>query len=368
MASSSAQSPQSPKAASPTPAAAPAALLSEEAATAAGILPASHWADQPLHEEHSDDDTASTLGSIASSTASLTSTIIEYRTHHGRTYHGEIGDAEGWEPNDKRHLESMDIAHHCFTICTGGKLFLSPLDKKKVQKVLDVGTGTGMWAIDFADEFPHAEVIGTDITPIQPSWVPPNVKFELDDCNREWTWPENTFDFINLRMLIGVIQDWDAVFREAYRTCKPGGYVESMCASCHFVSDDGSIKPGTALAQWGNIWYEGGRAFGRTFEVYNKDIQRKDMEAAGFVDIEFKDMVIPVGVWHPDKDAAERGLWWKMTLEADLEGYLNYICHTLLGWKEEETKVYCAHVRKEWNDPKIHGYVMGRVVWGRKPE
>jgi hypothetical protein len=29
---------------------------------------------------------------------------------------------------------------------------------------------------DFADEYPNAEVIGTDISPIQPSWVPPNLK------------------------------------------------------------------------------------------------------------------------------------------------------------------------------------------------
>lgn len=28
-----------------------------------------------------------------------------------------------------------------------GQLYLSPLDKKKVQKVLDVGTGSGLWAM-----------------------------------------------------------------------------------------------------------------------------------------------------------------------------------------------------------------------------
>ncbi|EAA30122.1 S-adenosyl-L-methionine-dependent methyltransferase [Neurospora crassa] len=359
---------QSPKAASPTPATAPAPLLSAEAAAAVGILPASHWADQPLPEEHADDDTASTIGSVLSSTASLSSTILQYRTHHGRTYHGDIGNAEGWEPNDERHLESMDIAHHCFTVCYGGKLFLSPLNTKKVQKVVDIGTGTGLWAIDFADEFPHVEVIGTDITPIQPSWVPPNVQFELEDCNQEWTWADNTFDFINIRMLIGVVEDWYALFRQAYRTCKPGGYVESFVCSCHFVSDDGSIKPGTALDQWGNIWAQGGKKFGRTFDIYEEDLQRKGMEAAGFVDIDFKDMMVPIGVWHPDKDAAERGLWWKMTLDMDLEGYLNYVCHSLLGWKPEETKAFCAHCKKEWNDPNIHGYVMARIVWGRKPE
>lgn len=29
---------------------------------------------------------------------------------------------------------------------------------------------------DFASEFPDAKVIGTDLSPIQPTWVPPNLK------------------------------------------------------------------------------------------------------------------------------------------------------------------------------------------------
>ena len=169
-------------------------------------------------------------------------------------------------------------------------------------------------------------------------------------------------------MLIGVVQDWDALFQQAFRCAKPGGYVESFVTSCHFVSDDGSIKPGSAMDQWGKVWYEGGKALGRTFELLDEDVQRKGMEAAGFIDIEFKDFCTPVGVWHPDKDAHERGLWWKITLESDLEGYLNYICHQLLGWKPEETRAFCAVVKKEWNDPNNHGYVTGRVAWGRKPE
>jgi methylase of polypeptide subunit release factors len=31
----------------------------------------------------------------------------------------------------------------------------------------DVGTGTGIWAIDFADQYNNAEVTGTDLSPIQ---------------------------------------------------------------------------------------------------------------------------------------------------------------------------------------------------------
>jgi ubiquinone/menaquinone biosynthesis C-methylase UbiE len=59
------------------------------------------------------------------------------------------------------------INHHLLTTGLGGKLFLAPLDKP--AKVLDVGTGTGIWAIDFADEFPESEVTGIYLSPIRRS-------------------------------------------------------------------------------------------------------------------------------------------------------------------------------------------------------
>lgn len=245
--------------------------------------------------------------------------------------------------------------------CSLGSPVLSPAILSLINTIL-------LPRSDFADEFPNAIVIGTDVSPIQPSWVPPNVKFELDDCNQEWTWADNTFDFVHMRMLMGVIADWYDIFRQAYRTCKPGGYVETFIGSPQFKSDDGSVKPDSALGQWGKVFSEGGKKFGRTFDGVEEDLQRKGMEAAGFVDIEVKDILCPIGTWHPDKEAAERGLWWKMSLDMDLEGYLTYICANLLGWTVEETKVYCAHVRKEWADRSIHGYVWLRVAWGRKPE
>lgn len=175
---------------------------------------------------------------------------------------------------------------------------------------------------DFADEFPNAEVIGTDVTPIQPSWVPPNVKFELEDCNQEWTWPDNTFDFVNLRYLVGVVDNWDALFRNAYRVAKPGAWVESWVPSSHFLSDDGSVKEGGALDQWSKVFREGGKRIGKTFSVFEDNLQRTGMEAAGFVDIQTKDFNIPLGIWPEDKTEAEKGLWFKMAVESDLEGKL----------------------------------------------
>lgn len=40
---------------------------------------------------------------------------------------------------------------------------LSKAPVKSPQKVLDLGTGTGIWAIDYAHEHPEAEVIGLDL-------------------------------------------------------------------------------------------------------------------------------------------------------------------------------------------------------------
>lgn len=37
-----------------------------------------------------------------------------------------------------------------------------------------------------ADENPHCQVMGTDLSLTQPSWVPPNCRFEIDDFNEEW--------------------------------------------------------------------------------------------------------------------------------------------------------------------------------------
>jgi hypothetical protein len=70
---------------------------------------------------------------------------------------------------------------------------------------------------DFADEFPSAEVIGTDLSPIQPSFVAPNCKFEVDDACVEWTYAPDSFDFVHVRALYGSVADWPAFYTEAFK-------------------------------------------------------------------------------------------------------------------------------------------------------
>jgi ribosomal protein L11 methylase PrmA len=47
-------------------------------------------------------------------------------------------------------LTVQDLQHHIHLLANNGKLATAPFDPDfKIHRVLDVGTGTGIWAIDF---------------------------------------------------------------------------------------------------------------------------------------------------------------------------------------------------------------------------
>ncbi|KAK1763691.1 S-adenosyl-L-methionine-dependent methyltransferase [Phialemonium atrogriseum] len=331
------------------------------------ILPPQHWV-QAAQDNASDDDGDSALGEdAASSTASITSTILNYRTIHGRTFHSETGNAQYWGSNDDKKNESMDIGHHLMTLTMDGKLYRAPL-KKNIKKALDIGTGTGIWAIDFADEYPDTEVIGTDVSPIQPGWVPPNLKFEIEDCTRPWTFRPDCMDYVHIRLLVGSVIDWTELFREAYKVLKPGGYLESYEASPAMESDDGTVDDKSAMHQWGKFFIEGGRKLGRTFTVIDDKVQRKAMEEAGFVDIEEWDCKVPIGGWAQDPKLKEIGQYAQLSLEQDSEGWVLFMANVMVGWSKEEIQVYTTQLRREIRSGKKHAFYRQRVVWGRKPE
>lgn len=72
-------------------------------------------------------------------------------------------------PNDEIELDRLDLTHQMLKICMGNKLFLAPIGEQPL-KILDIGTGTGIWAMEMADEFPLADIVGTDLSPTQPAW------------------------------------------------------------------------------------------------------------------------------------------------------------------------------------------------------
>lgn len=176
---------------------------------------ASVASDQEIEvdDTYEDGDSAYDSGSLQSDTTSLLSQITKYRYENNRRYHS-YKDGEYWGPNDEQQNNQLDIAHHLFLMTLGDRLFLAPIGDNP-QNVLDVGTGTGIWAMDFADQFPSAQVTGFDLSPIQPQWVAPNLRFEINDaCDPDWGYSKNSFDFIHVRSMYGSVADWPAFYQQ----------------------------------------------------------------------------------------------------------------------------------------------------------
>jgi SAM-dependent methyltransferase len=262
------------------------------------------------HDIGRDDDVDSTLGSEASSlrSVSLSSSIYNYRYENGRRYHGYrdgryflpndeaeqvsrfLGQESNWSSsgllrvfNNEAEQDRLDFHHHLWRLMISGKLFNAPISNP--QRVLDLGTGTGIWSIDFADEFPSALVIGTDLSPIQPSAVPSNCKFYVDDMESEWTFnPEEAFDFIHGRALAGSIANFDLLFRRIYENLKPGGWVEMQEFQSTIYSDDDPLllkAPNTK--KWSLSCCEAVEKAGFFGPI--AEVQRQKLINAGFTDV-----------------------------------------------------------------------------------
>lgn len=141
---------------------------------------------------------------------------MKHREENGRTYHA-YKEGKYLAPNDEPERDRLDLQHHLFNLTFSGRLHLAPVGEegKQIHRVLDVGTGTGIWAIDFADEHPESEVLGIDLSAIQPGFVPPNVSFQVDDIEEPWTFRDK-FDFLYARMMTGSFADWPKFFTQAY--------------------------------------------------------------------------------------------------------------------------------------------------------
>ncbi|KAG7131587.1 Secondary metabolism regulator laeA like protein [Verticillium longisporum] len=77
-------------------------------------------------------------------------------------------------PIDSDEKNRLDFFHAIVRLARGGKLFGMHLPPH--PRVLDLGTGTGIWAIDVSDQLwegshEHAIVDGLDLSPIQPREV-----------------------------------------------------------------------------------------------------------------------------------------------------------------------------------------------------
>jgi trans-aconitate methyltransferase len=112
---------------------------------------------------------------------------------------------------DEKELDRNDLQHHKYNLLPSHRLYVAPISEEQLSdansRILDLGTGTGIWAMVIADKFPNAEVLGVDIVATQPPLVPPNCIFEIDDVEEDWSYRTAHFNFIHGRDLMTAVRD-----------------------------------------------------------------------------------------------------------------------------------------------------------------
>ncbi|KFY65041.1 hypothetical protein V496_02858 [Pseudogymnoascus sp. VKM F-4515 (FW-2607)] len=316
--------------------------------------------DTPIEADTSESDNS--LNDNASS-VSLTNSVYDFTKENGRTYHGYRAGAYHF-PNDPTEIDRLDFQYEILKYCFKDRNYFAPLSDPEF--ILDIGTGTGQWAIEMGDEFPDAKVEATDLSPIQPSSVPENVHFYIDDASEDdWALPANHYSYIHTRVLLGCFIDFREVIRKAFYHLKPGGYLESQEILHTALCDDGTIPADWAFSGWTKNSDEAAMEAGRPLNIAN--MLKGWYEECGFVDVQEKVFKLPLNPWPKDKHLKHLGQMYEHNWLSGLQGFTMAPFSRVLNWNKAEIEVYLVDVRKSLSNRHVHAYNKVYVVWGRKP-
>jgi len=113
-------------------------------------------------------DSASDAGyetdSMYSASTSISSSVRDFAFENGRRYH-KFREGSYNFPNDPSEQDREDMKHAMMVNLLGGQLHFAPLGEHP-GNVLDMGTGTGIWAIEMGDRYPSAVSVNVRVRPM----------------------------------------------------------------------------------------------------------------------------------------------------------------------------------------------------------
>ncbi|KAF7337867.1 S-adenosyl-L-methionine-dependent methyltransferase [Mycena venus] len=135
-------------------------------------------------------------------------------------------------PTDENERERLSLQHQIWSIIFGG---LNPpalqdainahmaIRDGPPPTVLDVGCGSGSWAIEMGSVYPQAQILGVDLAIGRSLHVPPNAQFKQLDITQEFPSTDEGYNIIHARVVTGHLKDPTAFVHAACTELKPGG-------------------------------------------------------------------------------------------------------------------------------------------------
>jgi hypothetical protein len=276
----------------------------------------------------------------------------------------------------------LDNIHNCWKIIlrdrTGPgpdypeRLHLVPLPLRldRPVRVLDVGSGSGIWAVEMARKCPHAQVVGFEVTEIPlRRGSPQNLRFEVcpspeKGIEGEWTFVEKygLFDLIHMRTLTGSTKDWPALLQKAKAAMDYGSVIEIQEGYLTGpVSKDNSFE-GTSVQKYFQLLKEAGEKTGIATDIPPRLATL--VRDAGFIEVVENRENCPIGAWIDktlDKPLPGTGEMLNQlgtfAREATIKGAREYGMRTLTkihGWRKTDATKLIENVIKDLHNPRIH--------------
>ena len=107
---------------------------------------------------------------------------------------------------------------------------------------------------------------------------------------------------------------------------------------------------------------------GRPADTYTT--MRSRIERAGFINVQQKDYICPLGGWHPDPTMRDAGIIGKEVFKSGAEGWVMWLL-TNYGlpqpWTADQVRLFVARVQIAMNNEEAHSFHRARRIWAQKP-
>ena len=272
--------------------------------------------------------------------------------------------------SDVTECEDIDTQHEIWLESLDKTLYLSPVDLSRAS-VLEVGSGSGIWMVQCAQQNPGARFLGIDLSEIRPEEIPSNCKFIVADAEGDWGFSSEPatsgpYDFIHSRLLVAGMHDWSRYFKQCLKHLKPGGWVEAQEIHYPMYADAEGLNPeNSPFLKWSHLHLaaaqKGGVAAGEAKNL--KDV----MGQSGLVNVQETVIRWPYGPWGKDDKEKRLGALGGFNMHKGLEAFSLAILTKHGGLSKDEAKVVCQDALKDLDNPERRFYGLVTIHCGQKP-